>query len=821
MMRLRALLITILIVVGSCSPEKKVSDPLLGHLPPNAALLIKINDFTGFKSELKNQTFLTAIKSTGLYNAISNTCGGLDYLNIGSEALLSFYEVGKERFEFILATNQGAIDFNLDDIGDKTIETLQYEGATIKHYAVGDSNFFMLDQDGKTIVSSSQLLIENIVRLKGKSQLPKQLVKLYTNADKNKTANFFFNLSEGAPLIVSQLKNKDVEKVQRFADHAYLDLEASQDFLGLRGVTVASDSLPNWVNLFQGTTPLSNRTAAIAPLTANAILSFTFNDYARFASNQNDYLDRTQSLDTLFNAVEEIGVVFMPSKKAVVLNTFGTENLSGFINSNKVGTAGYQGKEIIQLGSTNWLSEAFNPLVNNFEARFCTVVENAFVFGQDIETIQTIISNYASGASFDKSTTYKTALQYLANESSMLFVSTSAGIEDFLAKEFESALAKDLKKAKLDEYSFAAQLVADDDFFHTNFFVAKIEKAKTANSVTPLFTLQLDADLAIDPQFVKNHRTNKQEIVVQDQENFLYLISTDGKVLWKKQLEGRVQGRIHQVDLYKNGKLQLAFTTNNQFLILDRNGEIVEPFDKTYEGGNLNGLAAFDYDGRKDYRFVVTQGTKVYMYNRKGDIVNGFKYTETESPVIAPPKHFRIGKKDYLVFQLENGQLKIRHRAGQDRIKVSQKIDFSNNEVFLYKNKFSTTDKKGVLYQVAGNGKLTTTNFNLSPDHGMYATSKTLALMNDNELSIKGKKVALELGVYTAPKIFYIYDKIYVSVTDLQSQKIHLFDSQAKPIANFPVFGSSPIDLADIDNDRKLELVAKDQENSLIVYKLN
>ena len=165
--------------------------------------------------------------------------------------------------------------------------------------------------------------------------------------------------------------------------------------------------------------------------------------------------------------------------------------------------------------------------------------------------------------------------------------------------------------------------------------------------------------------------------------------------------------------------------------------------------------------------------------------------------------------------------MKIRHRAGQDRIKVSQKIDFSNNEVFLYKNKFSVTDKKGILYQVASNGKLTTTNFNLSADHGMFATSKTLALMNDNELSIKGKKVALELGVYTAPKIFYIYDKIYVSVTDLQSQKIYLFDSQARPMANFPVFGSSPIDLADIDNDRKLELVAKDQENSLIVYKLN
>jgi len=104
-------------------------------------------------------------------------------------------------------------------------------------------------------------------------------------------------------------------------------------------------------------------------------------------------------------------------------------------------------------------------------------------------------------------------------------------------------------------------------------------------------------------------------------------------------------------------------------------------------------------------------------------------------------------------------------------------------------------------------GKMTKTNFNLNQDHGMFATSKTLVLMNDNILSIKGKKVELELGVYTTPKIFYIYDKIYVAVTDLQSQKIHLYDSQAKPIANFPVYGSSLIDMIDMDNDRKLELV--------------
>ena len=409
----------------------------------------------------------------------------------------------------------------------------------------------------------------------------------------------------------------------------------------------------------------------------------------------------------------------------------------------------------------------------------------------------------------------------MANESSMLFVSNALGIEFFAEQELSAEVFEGIKSNDFKEQVFASQMVMDNGFGHFNILASKIEKNQERNTVSPLFTLELNTDLATDPQFVKNHRTKQQEIVVQDQNNMLYLISTDGKVLWTKQLDGRIQGQIQQVDIYKNGKLQLAFTTNDQFLVLDRNGDEVPPFKIDYEGGNLNPLAVFDYDGSRNYRFVITQGRNVYMYNNQAKIVRGFTFSEAPSNIFGAPKHFRVGNKDYLVFKLDNNTLRILHRVGSDRIKVDEKIDFSNNEVFLYKNKFSVTNKTGVLHQIDTNGKLTATNFNLNPDHGFYATSNTLVFMDDNVLSIKGRKVELELGVYSKPKIFYIYDKIYVGVTDIQNHKIYLFDSQAEPIPNFPVFGSSLIDLTDMDNDRKLELVAKDQDNSLIVYTIN
>ncbi|MEP5912558.1 MAG: ribonuclease HII, partial [Flavobacteriaceae bacterium] len=662
--------------------------------------------------------------------------------------------------------------------------------------------------------------IENVIRSQKTNTVNEILEKLYQTSNPNKSATLFLNLDEPSSFLSTQLK-RDKESSKSFADWVSLDFSANSDHMNLNGVAIASDSTKNFINLFKGTTPLANRAPLFAPLNAQAVLSYTFNDYQVFAQNQNTFLDRVKPIDSLFNTIEELGVIYANNKKVVLLNSFGTESLSEFLNIDKTKTSVYQGSEIFTLSSTALLTDNFTALLTDFKSNFCVILENTFVFSQTKEPIQTIISNYKSKSSFNDSPIYKTAAASLANESSILFVSNASGIDFFSEKKLVPKLFNSIKKIDFSEYSFAAQLVSDNDFAHFNTLISQIEKTAKNNSVTPLFTLELDTDIAIDPQFVKNHRTNKQEIVVQDQNNFLYLISTDGKVLWKKQLDGRIQGSIQQVDIYKNGRLQLAFCTNNQFLIIDRNGKDVPPFTKTFEGGNLNPLAVFDYEGKKDYRFIVTQGEKIFMYNSKAEIVSGFTYTRAQSPVLGPPKHFRINKKDYLVFQLEDKSLKILHRSGGDRIKVSSKIDFSDSEVFLYKNKFSVTNKKGVLHQIDTKGKLTSTNFNLSNDHGMYATSKTLVFMDDNIISIRGKKVELDLGVYSKPKIFYIYDKIYVSVTDIQNQKIYLFDSQAVSIPNFPVFGNSLIDLTDMNNDKKLELVAKDQDNSLIVYKMN
>lgn len=818
-MRYKVLFAFLSFLALACTEEIKTVDSLLEQLPPNPAMVIKINNLTNLRSELKNNSVLAKVKALSPYRDLFGKLDLLDPVSTKATCLLALYEVGKDNYGFVMVVPGGIGDsFQGTEGSQRTVETLTYQDAKIVKYTLGGKELFHLSRGSQNVLGSSQMLMEHMVRTKSTNPVPPELEKLYRASAPDKSASFFVNMDRRPSLFFP----KETEGPKKpFSRWISLDFSANSDVLGLNGIAMAPDSTDNFVKLFKGTVPLTNKTAQYAPLATQAMVSFTFDDYGVFARNQNEYLDRIRPVDSLFNTVEEVGIIHWNDQKVVLLNSFGTESLYTFLDRGKTSAQDYQGSQIMGMADPDFLKEPFASLIGDFESRYCTVLENSFIFSTEREPLQTVISNYKASSTFVNSQVLLTAKASLANEASMLLIADGTGVDYFAQRLLAPQLWEAIEKTDLDQYVFASQLVSDSDFAHFNILASKIGKAQQQNTVSPLFTLELDTDLAMDPQFVKNHRTGQEEIVVQDRNNMLYLISNQGKVLWTKQLEGRIQGAIQQVDLYKNGKLQMAFCTNDRFRILDRNGEDVPPFKIDFKGGNLNPLAIFDYEGNKEYRFVVTQGKNVFMYDKRAQIVKGFSFTRAPSNIFGAPRHFRVDNKDFLVFRLEDHTLRILHRVGSDRIKVAEKIDFSNNGMYLYRDKISMTNKAGVLHQIDSKGKLTATNFNLNEDHGMYATANTLVLMDDNILSIKGKKVELELGVYSKPRIFYIYDKIYVAVTDIQNQMIHLYDSQAVPIPGFPVFGGSTIDLVDMDNDKKLEFVAKDRDNSLIVYKIN
>ena len=163
---------------------------------------------------------------------------------------------------------------------------------------------------------------------------------------------------------------------------------------------------------------------------------------------------------------------------------------------------------------------------------------------------------------------------------------------------------KVLKALPVSDYPLVAfQGVGEESFTHLHLSIQKDQPFKSKGGVNNELTIDLSKPSSIPPQWLKNHRNNGLDIAVQDRDNMLYLFSNTGKLFWKKKLDGKIIGAIQQVDLYKNKRLQIAFRTQKSFMILDRNGNIVKPFNiKLPKNEHPLPLAIFDYDNNRNYR---------------------------------------------------------------------------------------------------------------------------------------------------------------------------------------------------------------------------
>ena len=198
---------------------------------------------------------------------------------------------------------------------------------------------------------------------------------------------------------------------------------------------------------------------------------------------------------------------------------------------------------------------------------------------------------------------------------------------------------------------------------------------------TPAWSVNLDASAIINPQIVKNHYNGEDEIFIQDENNQIYLISNSGKILWKKSIDGSIIGNVHQVDMLKNNKLQMAFVTENKLYIVDRNGNNLKGYPKTLSKKAIVGLSVFDYDKNKNYRFMIpTEDADILLLNMQGEVPNDWRFSGTEN-VTTPLQYFNIKGKDYLVTADKNKAI-ILNRRGETRVEPKGNTNGIKSELF-------------------------------------------------------------------------------------------------------------------------------------------
>ena len=805
------LLLLVVILQVSCTAGSKTTS-ISNFIPIDAEVVIKTNNIEGLSSNLKNNDFLKKISSMKSYKNLESKLEPLSLLNTENEIIVSLSKISTDSIEFTFVTtnNDSLIDFS--DKSDYKSETLDFKPKSIDKISWKEQTFYSIVRDSFFVVSSSLDKIKNLPLTKKDYSSKYELL-----SNTNTSFSVFIDkkaFSEHPVFLLDSIKTSD------FSDFMLLDGVVSQDNIQLNGITKASDSIKSFINVFRGNQPQENQIAKITPSNADGFLSFTFDNYNMLLSNINKFkreknysvIDSTLIDDPLFGNVVEIGIVFEGKKHAVVLNSLDEAVTNDALLAYRDVVESYRNIDILSFEKPELFKSAFYPLVSFNDFIFYCVIDNFFVFSNTTDILENIIANYQNNTTLATRNSYQSLEEQLSDASSLLMIFDSNKLSQML----DSNNDFNLKNYK----TTAVQFVYDHSFAHTNIVIKKSRAVANINSVSEVFNIKLDSDILTNPQFVSNHTNKQKDIVIQDINNNLYLISNKGEIFWKKKLDGPILGRVEQVDIYKNGRLQLVFATPNRIYVLDRNGKDVGPFPLKFNDAITQPLSVFDYDNNRDYRLLVTQEKSVLMLDLNGKSVKGFGFKSADSKILTQPKHFRIGKKDYIVLKSEE-KLYILSRRGSPRVTPKTTTKFSNEEVYVYNGNFTTTSKDGNLFSVDENGNTSTQSLNLNEQHHIDATSKTLASLTDNRLTIKNHKVELDFGIYTAPRIFYINDKIYVTVTDKQTNKVYLFDSLGKSIPNFPVYGSSAIDIENADSDRNLEIVVKSGSDELILYKLN
>ena len=800
-------IILLIISLTSCEQEMNDNNLMFSLIPNESKIVIQINDLDYIKSFItNNELFSNTYFSRDSLNNLINRINIDESKNSG---LLSFSTYGKNNVAITFISKK---NFS-DSLKMQNNDSYKYN----KYEIFKQNSFYKTYLDQTVVSSSSDIIIENIIRNYNSNKRginDPDFYDIILSANKTEPINIFidskldgfskefFRSIEFYPLVKSSWKN--------------FDLSRSNEDIRLTGITRINDSIKSKLSILKNLNPKSLETDKVIPNNFESFFSFTITDSNSFIKNYQNYLDANNLENHYIEDIKNINeITFLKDQeKSVILNLLDPELINELSFSDSIN---YSNK-IFNLNIPNDLKDLLHLFDENINLKFGILIDSFIILSGSRNQLKKILTSYDNRRTLINDINYQKNKESSLNKYSFLWMANIKRIkQDPL---FNNSTYKNLDS---NIYPFIKlEGLVDKKLTLINFYIEKTKRRESSGDIYNELIVSNNNKIITPPKWLKNHRNNEYDFAYQDSENFLYLYSNKGDLYWKKKLSSEIIGEIQQVDLYKNGRLQMAFRTFDKFYIIDRNGSIVKPFEISIDNSNnINALSIFDYEDDNNYRFLISQDNYMKMYDSKGNSVTGFNPENLNSNIINPPVHIRVEEKDYILVQLKNEQLKILNRRGKDRISVKQNINFSKNNFFQYMNLFTTTDINGNLIQIDMNGNVVKNNYSLEENNTIEIKMDNILFHSGNTISINGKTIRIPEGRYTKPKLFNYKDLLYITITDEKEGKVYLYNKEGNLVSGFPIKGINLVDIIDADNDGKIELITQLDERSVIAYEIN
>lgn len=627
--------------------------------------------------------------------------------------------------------------------------------------------------------------------------------KLAKTTSEDVPANMFLSPKKNKEFVGGIFSPKLVEQI---GDWTAWDIFLEKQTLRLSGSSLhPSDSIAQ----LPLTQPKKNtlESALVIPQTANNIEAFAF-DEALIPTEF--YFD------------------FQPDISSVAFFSFAGDSLATLHSENPNETLRYftilktetfQGVSLYQIEELSDVQSFFAIFGHELAPKFIYKHEEDLIFAQKKEALQQLINTIQLKQSLTDQRRFG-ILEEKSNSQTAFVAIENLSEHTAFAKKYPALGAR---------YGYASLQISPQENFYQLTLTTTADKGEAALAdsgtthvdsqegsalLQERFQIILDKDAHTLPRFVTNHRTGEREVVIQDTDNQLYLIGHDGKILWKKRLDSPIVGDIYQVDLFRNGFLQLAFNTQYSSYVIDRNGKEVMPFCHSYKNPLLP-LQIFDYDNNKDYRFVICDFYRIRLKDRKGEEIKGFEGELVPVGIKATPQHMRLAGKDFIVFPKADNHLSILHRNGTVRIPLSQTFAFSDNPIRAYKDYITFTTKDGKQYYIDSNGGLRQESLGVGEGHYFDVLGDTQVVLSGNTLRINQKKIELPYADYSRPRLVATPKGLVILVLDEQNHQLYLINTQGEIYPHFPIFALSQADVT--QENGKLLLTFLKEKNTVTV----
>lgn len=803
------------LIVASCQDSSRSTTSDSYHLLPLKSIMIfDIQSIEDLNERLDENQFINSNLDSQLVLDLQNKIDMLQSIDPKMSGLLSISSIGTKDFAASFIVNTTSEFFKAGSIEQKTSEI--YDGVNIDKIQIDNKQFYLSELSGHQVVSTSKLTLEDIIRnSKNDLDLGSGFFKA-KKASRSRHISLYINLELIDLLTRAQFPSLRFD-YENYGKWLVMDSEIDKDKIWSSGVIIPHETKHSKFEILEANNTNNSNFAEIVPLNATYFLNFSIKSF-KDLQHKRRQLGYTDDIikHSIGNYPAELGVIKIGNNQMIV---FKPENVLGFEEEflqTSTEVEKFRGESLYKLENFDGFQH-YSPLLPKLKSNYVVKHQGYFVFASTIDQLESLLVNLKNNSILAQTDYYKDAADDLRSSYTVQFGFLNDNLKSYFSENSKDVYQKYWNDLKTNQFKLGlVQLTNDDGFTHVNFSFGASKTDATSN--LQVNRIKFEKDLLTSPSYFINWRTRQRDIVVQDEDYQLHLVSSKGQKIWTKQLDSKIVGDIQWLDIYKNTRIQMAFVTQNKLYVLDKDGNDVGYFPLSFNNIITQGLKIYDYANNGKYRFVVTQAHEISMYNKEAKLVKGFDYNASDDKIINPPKHIRISNKDYILVQTEN-DVYILNRVGDIRVKKDRRIKPSQNAFYMYDDQFTGTSSDGNLIKISEEGKLSISEEDWYESHHFVANNRNFVALSENRLQINDKTLKLDYGLYLRPQLHQFNEQLFISVVDEQTQKIYLFNEEAELINAFPVFGSSNVEILEIEPGR-YEIITKGDENSVLVYQL-